>query len=439
MNRESKLPALWCAALWCLGALPGVAPAQLRIDITSGVTDPIPVAIVPFANTAGAGNGVDVAQIIQNDLEGSGRIKAMARSAMSATPSRAQDVQLPTWKAAGNDYVVVGRVTPMAAGEVAVDFELLNALTGQQLANPRFTGTPAALRDAAHRCSDVIYEKILGVRGAFATRVAYVSVDGQPPAQRYQLIVADADGANARVILESHQPMMSPAWSPDGQWLAYVSFENKRSGIWVQQVSNGQRRLVSSRVGINGAPAWSPDGKKLLVTLGGSGGTPNLYILDLGTQQLTRLTEGPAIDTEGAWAADGQSVYFTSDRSGGPQVYRIGVEAGAKPRRITFGGSYNARPRLSPDGTQLVMVTQDGPNYRIAVQDLNSGTLRILSKGRLDASPSFAPNGAMIIYSGIEGGHSVLQRVSVDGLTSQRLRADSADVREPVWAPFSRP
>jgi TolB protein len=439
MNRESKVRAIWCAALLCLGALPGMAPAQLRIDITSGVTDPIPVAIVPFANTGGASNGVDVAQIIQNDLEGSGRIKAMARSAMSATPSRAQDVQLPTWKAAGNDYVVVGRVTPLAAGQVDVEFELLNALTGQQLANPRFTGTPAALRDAAHRCSDVIYEKILGIRGAFATRVAYVSVDGQPPAQRYQLIVADADGANPRVILESHQPMMSPAWSPDGQWLAYVSFENKRSSIYVQQVSSGQRRQVSSRIGINGAPAWSPDGKKLLVTLGGSAGTPNLYILDLGTQQLSRLTEGPAIDTEGAWAADGQSVYFTSDRSGGPQIYRIGVEAGAKPRRITFGGSYNARPRLSPDGTQLVMVTQDGANYRIAVQDLNSGTVRILSKGRLDASPSFAPNGAMIIYSGIEGGHSVLQRVSVDGLTSQRLRADSADVREPVWAPFSRP
>ena len=272
MNKESKVRALWCAALLCLAALPGVAPAQLKIDITSGVTDPIPVAIVPFASTAGADNGVDVAQIIQNDLEGTGRIKGMSRAAMTSAPSRAQDVQMATWKAAGNDYVVVGRVTPLAAGQVAVDFELLNALTGQQLANPRFTGTPAAMRDAAHRCSDVIYEKILGVRGAFATRIAYVSVDGQPPAQRYQLIVADADGANARVILESHQPIMSPAWSPDGQWLAYVSFENKRSAIFVQQVSSGQRRLVSGRVGINGAPAWSPDGHKLLVTLGGSAG-----------------------------------------------------------------------------------------------------------------------------------------------------------------------
>jgi TolB protein len=439
MKKELPLRTLWCAALLCLLALPAAALAQLKIEITSGVTDPIPVAIVPFASSGGAGNGVDVAQIIQSDLEGSGRFKAMARAAMTTTPSRAQDVQIATWKGAGNDYVVVGRVTPLGAGQVAVDFELLNALTGQQLANPRFTGTAAAVRDAAHRCSDVIYEKVLGVRGAFATRIAYVSVDGAPPAQRYQLVVADADGANARIILESHQPVMSPAWSADGQWLAYVSFENKRASIYVQQVSSGERRLVSGRVGINGAPAWSPDGKRLLVTLGGSAGTPNLYILDLASQQLTRLTEGPAIDTEGAWSADGQSVYFTSDRSGGPQIYRLGVEPGARPKRITFGSSYNARPRLSPDGTQLVMVTQDGPNYRIAVQDLASGTVRILSHGRLDASPSFAPNGAMVIFSGIEGGHSILQRVSVDGQTAQRLRADSADVREPVWAPFTRP
>jgi TolB protein len=439
MNTESFRRTFWYAALLCLSALPVAALAQLKIEITSGVTDPVPVAVVPFASTGGADNGVDVAQVIQNDLAGSGRFKTMARAAMTTTPSRAQDVQIATWKAAGNDYVVVGRVSALGAGQVAVDFELLNALTGQTLANPRFTGTPAAVRDAAHRCSDVIYEKILGVRGAFATRIAYVSVDGTPPSQRYQLIVADADGADARVILESHQPMMSPAWSPDGQWLAYVSFENKRSSIYVQQVSSGERRLVSGRVGINGAPAWSPDGKKLLVTLGGSGGNPNLYVLDLGSQALTRLTEGPAIDTEGAWAADGQSVYFTSDRSGGPQVYKIGIEAGSKPKRVTFGGSYNARPRLSPDGTQLVMVTQDGSNYRIAVQDLASGTVRILSHGRLDASPSFAPNGAMIIYSGIEGGHSILQRVSVDGLSSQRLRSDAAEVREPVWAPFTRP
>src|SRR5580700_8489255 len=222
MTKVFPLRACWCAALLCLAVLPGLAAAQLKIEITSGVTNPVPLAIVPFASTAGADNGVDVAQIIQSDLEGSGRFKAMARSAMTSTPSRAQDVQMSAWKATGNDYVVVGRVTQPAAGQVVVDFELLNALTGQQLANPRFTGTTAAVRDAAHRCSDVIYEKILGVRGAFATRIAYVSVDGTPPSQRYQMIVADADGADACVILESRQPMMSPAWSPDGQWLAYV-------------------------------------------------------------------------------------------------------------------------------------------------------------------------------------------------------------------------
>ena len=197
MNLEisRRVVSVWCAALLCLAVLPGAALAQLKIEITSGVTDPVPLAIVPFASTGGADSGVDVAQIIQSDLEGSGRFRAMARAAMTTTPSRAQDVQTATWKAAGNDYVVVGRVTPQPGGQVAVDFELLNALTGQQLANPRFIGTPAALRNAAHRCSDVIYEKILGVRGAFATRIAYVSVDGQAPAQRYQLIVADADGA----------------------------------------------------------------------------------------------------------------------------------------------------------------------------------------------------------------------------------------------------
>ncbi len=438
MTKVFLLRARWYAALLCLAVLPGLAPAQLKIEITSGVTDPVPLAVVPFASTGGADNGVDVAQVIQSDLEGSGRFKGMARSAMTTTPSRAQDVQIATWKAAGNDYVVVGRVTPLGGGQVAVDFELLNALTGQQLANPRFTGTAAAVRDAAHRCSDVIYEKILGVRGAFATRIAYVSVDGSPPAQRYQLIVADADGANARVILESHLPVMSPAWSPDGQWLAYVSFENKRSSIYVQQVSSGTRRLVSGRAGINGAPAWSPDGRKLLVTLGGSAGTPES--LPAGPwHSAAHAPDRRTFDRYGRYFCGRRTVGVFHLRPFGRTAdlsHRAGERGQTTP--ITFEGAYNARPRLSPDGTNLVMVTLDGQNYRIGVQDLASGTVRILSHGHLDASPSFAPNGAMIIFSGIEGGHSILQRVSVDGLTSQRLRAESADVREPVWAPFAR-
>jgi TolB protein len=414
------------------------ARAQLKIEITSGVTDPIPIAIVPFAVEPGTVGATDVAQIVQNDLEGSGRFRGMPRAQMSVRPARAADVALADWRANGNDYVVVGRVSPLTSAQLAVDFELLNALNGQQLASQRFTGPPSAMRDAAHRVSDVIYEKILGVRGAFATRIAYVSVSGVPPQQSFQLIVADADGANPRIVLESHQPVMSPSWSPDGEWLAYVSFENKHASVFVQRVLSGQRQLVSARAGINGAPAFSPDGHKLALTLSGSGGNPDIYILDLATQQLTRITDDPAIDTEAVWAPDGQSLYFTSDRGGGPQIYRIGAAAGEHPKRITFTGGYNARPRISPDGKELAMVTLDGSNYRIAVQDLASGTVRILSHGRIDQSPSFAPNGAMLIYAATEHGQSVLQRVSIDALTSQRLTAEQADVRDPVWAPFSR-
>ncbi len=415
------------------------ARAQLKIEITSGVVDPIPIAVVPFASAdpAASNGGTDVADVVQNDLTGSGRFRAMPRNQMRATPSKAADVVLADWRASGNDYVVVGRVSPLGGGQLAVDFQLLNALNGEQLANQRFTGTPSALRDAAHRVSDVIYEKILGIRGAFDTRIAYVAVEGKPPAQRFQLVVADADGANAHVVLESHQPVMSPAWSPDGTWLAYVSFENRNSAIYVQQVRTGERRLVSARLGANQAPSWSPDGRKLALALGGSEGNLDIYVLELATQRLTRITDDPAIDTEPVWAPDGRSLYFTSDRGGGPQIYQIGLEPGARPKRITFEGTYNADPRVSPDGTQLAMMTLDNGNYHVAIQDLASGTVRVLSHGRLDKSPSFAPNGNMLIYAATENGRGVLQRCSVDGVTSQRLESENEDVRDPIWGPFA--
>jgi TolB protein len=341
------------------------------------------------------------------------------------------------WKNVGEDYIVVGRVVPIDGGNLAVDFDLLNTLTGQRVAGQRFVGTPGALRNAAHRVSDVVYEKILGIRGAFSTRIAYVAVQGQPPAQQFQLIVADADGENQRLVLESRYPLMSPSWSPDGQWLAYVSFENKKSAVYVQLVRSGERRAVSARAGINGAPVWSPDGKKLALTLGGSGGNPDIYVLELATQNLTRITDDPAIDTEATWSPDGKNLYFTSDRAGGPQIYRIGLQPNDKPKRITFGGNYNARPRVSADGTQLAMVTLDGSNYRIAVQDLSSGSVRVLSKGHLDESPSFAPNGATLMYSEREGGRAGLATVSVDGLTGLRLKSEQGEVREPAWGPFA--
>jgi TolB protein len=425
------------AMIACFMSAVPTARAELQIEVTSGVRDPVPIAIVPFGHTAAPTTDIDAADIVQHDLEGSGRFRALPRERMPATPSRADEVASPSWRAVGSDYVVVGRTTALDNGSLAVDYELVNTLTGARLAAQRFIGAPGAMRNAAHRVSDAIYQKIIGVRGAFATRIAYVAVQGEAPAQRYQLIVADADGANQHLILESRFPLMSPAWSADGQWLAYVSFETKHAAVYVQLVRTGERRQVSARAGINGAPAWSPDGHKLALTLGGSGGNPDIYVLDLTTQDLTRITDDPAIDTEPEWAPDGKSLFFTSDRAGSPQIYRIGANAGARPKRITFGGNYNARPRVSPDGSQLAMVTLDNGDYRIAVQDLASGTVRVLSHGHLDESPSFAPNGATLIYSEREGSRGSLATVATDGLTGLRLKASQGEVREPAWGPFS--
>ena len=427
---RSTVRLLGALALACLA---GSAQAALQIEVTSGVRDPIPIAIVPFAQGEGA---LDVADVIQHDLEGSGRFKALPRERMPARPTHAEEVVATAWKATGSDYLVIGRVLSVDGSNTAVEFDLINTLTGAKLATQRFTGSPAAVRNAAHRVSDAVYQKILGIRGAFATRIAYVEVEGTPPAQLYRLYVADADGANQQRVLETRFPLMSPAWSPDGQWLAYVSFETKHSAVYVQLVRTGERRQVSARAGVNGAPQWSPDGKKLALTLGGGGGNPDIFVLDLASQGLTRITEDPAIDTEPEWAPDGRSIYFTSDRAGSPQIYQIGTQSGAKPKRITFGGSYNARPRISADGTLLAMVTLDNGNYRIAVQELATSAVRVLSHGHLDESPSFAPNGATLIYAERDASRGELATVSTDGLTGLRLKGSEGEVREPAWGPF---
>ncbi|MGA2025182.1 MAG: Tol-Pal system beta propeller repeat protein TolB [Steroidobacteraceae bacterium] len=432
MSRTAALLAV--LGMLAVPAMP--VRAELQVNVTQGVTDPIPIAIVPFARAVPADGGFDVAAVVQHDLESSGRFRAMQRRDMLTTPTRAAEVQGADWKAAGNDYVLVGRVTSPYAGELDLDCDLVNALTGQRIGGKRFVANSTNLRNAAHQLSDFVYEQILGVRGAFATRIAYVSVHGQGSAQQFALIVADSDGESPRVILESTQPIMSPAWSTDDQWLAYVSFENRVSAVYIQRVRTGERRLVSARAGVNGAPAFSPDGTRLALTLSGTAGNLDIWLLDLATQALTRLTDDPAVDTEPAWSPDGKSIYFTSDRAGGPQIYRLDVANPKHVQRITFGSGYDARPRASPDGSKIAFVTREGSNYRIGVQDLASGTVSVLSRGSLDESPSFAPNGATIIYAGRDGEIGTLQTVSVDGQVTQRLTSSQGELREPVWEPF---
>jgi TolB protein len=283
----------------------------------------------------------------------------------------------------------------------------------------------------------MIYEKLTGIKGVFGTKVAYVTAVRQGQGRLYSLIVSDQDGENEHTVMESTDPIMSPAWSPDSRQLAYVSFEGNKSSIFVQTLRTGNRFKVSSKPGINGAPAFSPDGRQLVVTLGGVDGNLDIHVLDITSRQTRRLTTHRAIDTEGTWSPDGRHIYFTSDRAGGPQVYRVPAKGGS-PERITFEGSYNARPRLSPDGSRLAMVHNDRGNYRIAVMDLEKKNLLVVSTGRQDESPSFAPNSDILIYATRQGRNGVLETVSADGLIRQRMASGSGDVREPVWSPFPR-
>jgi TolB protein len=415
----------------------GPARAELTVEITEGVSDPIPIAIVPFGWSGVDQAPADVAEIVAGDLQRSGRFRPMPRADMVDLPTKASDVIADDWRMLRNDFVVVGELQPQQAqGQYQIRYALVNVLNGQRLLEYTQPASTATLRAASHRVSDKIFEKLTGIPGAFSTRIAYVSVSGQPSSVRYQLIVADADGFNPRVVAQSSEPIMSPAWSPDGQNLAYVSFENRAAAIYVQILRSGERRRVSARAGINGAPAWSPDGTRLALTLSHKDGNLDVYVLNLNDQVLTRLTDDNSIDTEPVWSPDGKTVYFTSDRSGAPQIYRVGAGGGDRAQRVTFEGTYNARPRISPDGQQLAMVTLDSGAYRIAVMNLKNAATRVLTQGSLDESPSFAPNGAVLIYGTQDKGRGVLATVSTDGSVHQRIAAEQGDIREPIWSPL---
>jgi TolB protein len=427
----------WLARLAFLAAtFSAPAHAQLRLDITQGVRDAVPIAVVPFGGQA-EGGPTDLAGVIANDLQLSGRFQPLERRDMVSRPHRGADVRFEDWRLLKSDFLVIGRVEPEADG-LAVSFELFNVQSGQALLSQKLVTSERGLRATAHRIADLVFERLTGIPGAFSTRIAYVSAEGRAPAKRYRLVVADADGFGPRTVTESSEPIMSPAWSPDGQSLAYVSFEGKASAIYVQRLATGDRRRVSARLGINGAPAWSPDGRKLALTLSRDGNL-DIYVLELATQALTRITSDDAIDTEPEWARDGSSLFFTSDRAGSAQVYRVAAGAAQEAQRLTFTNGYNARPRVSPDGQTLALVTLDRGGYRIATLDLKTRNLRVLTDGQQDEAPSFAPNGAMVLYATRAGSRGALAMVSADGQFQQRLSSDTGDVREPVWSPFPAP
>ena len=422
--------ALCCAPLLALAQ-------GLDIGVVSGNEAALPIAVVPMPyQGAGAPPETDIAGVIRADLNRSGQFRSIPESALVERPTRGSEIRFPTWALLKQDFVVVGRVLDNGDGSYRIEYELYDVAKQQQMLGFALTGRGKGLRDVAHQIADQIYEKILGVRGAFWTRIAYITQTGVGPQSRYALMVADSDGFNPQSVTRSGEPLLSPAWSPDGKRIAYVSFERGNSTIYVQEIATGAREVVASFKGINGAPAFSPDGRRLAMTLS-KGGNPEIYIMDLASKSLTQVTHHFGIDTEAAWTPDG-SLIFTSDRAGKPQLYQVSG-GGGEPTRISFAGDSNARASVSFDGKKVAAAQGNGNNYRIAVLDRGfsgSGRWQTLSPGSLDESPSFAPNASMLLYAAKEGRRGVLWAVSTDGRVRQRLVLADGDVREPAWSPY---
>lgn len=430
-RRSACLRLLGGSALLAMGAGAPVASAlaQFRVEISGVGATQIPIAIGGFRDEGRC--PVAMSAVVQADLERSGLFRAIDASA-----DRLDDASRPAladWKTRGVDALVAGSVSQLADGRWDVRYHLWDALKGKDLGGLSQAVHPADLRLMAHRIADDIYEKLTGDRGAFATRIAYVSKVGK----QHRLIVADADGEGAQVPLASSQPIISPAWSPDGRNLAYVSFETGKPVVIVHDVASGRRRVVAGFKGSNSAPAWSPDGRQLAVTLSREGGS-QLYLMGADGDGVKRLTQSGAIDTEAAWSPDGASIYFVSDRGGGPQIYRIAA-GGGTPQRVTFSGAYNISPALSPDGKWMAYVSQVSGGYRVHLMDLASGAVKALTDTRDDESPSFAPNSRQVIYATRTQGREVLMTTTLDGRIKARLATNVADVREPVWGPYLQP
>ena len=414
------------AALAAAPALPALA--QFRVEVTGVGLTQLPIAIAPFRGDAQAPQKIGA--IVQADLERSGQFRAIDTAGTALDEAARPDVAL--WRQKGADSLATGSVTRLADGRFDVRFRLWDVVKAQDLGGQSFVVTQGDLRLVAHRIADFIYEKLTGERGIFSTRIAYVTKSGP----RYSLWVADADGENAQSALSSPEPMISPAWSPSGGQLAYVSFESRKPVVYVHEVSSGKRRLVANFRGSNSAPAWAPDGRTLAVTLSRDGGS-QLYTIDANGGEPRRLMQSPGIDTEPVYSGDGRSIYFVSDRGGAPQVYKVGASGGGA-ERVTFTGSYNISPSVSPDGRWLAYISRVGGAFKLHVMDLTSGAVNAITDTTADENPSFAPNSRLIVYATQQQGREALMTTTLDGKIKARLAGQAGDIREPDWGPFQK-
>ncbi len=423
-------------ALLGLVMLVGSVQAADPLVISQGADRATPIAVVPFGWQGGSVLPEDMSQIIGNDLRNSGYFEPIPRQNMISLPAQASEVIYRDWKALGAQYVLVGNIVPNG-GRLQVQYALFNVNTEQQIMTGNVGGGTDQLRDMAHHIADQSFEKLTGVKGAFSTRLLYVTAERMGANNtRYTLQRSDYDGARAVTLLQSREPILSPSFAPDGRRIAYVSFEQRRPRIFVQHIDTGRREQITNFEGLNGAPAWSPDGNRLAFVLSRDG-NPEIYVMDMGSRQMRRVTNHYAIDTEPFWGKDGQTLYFTSDRAGRPQIYKTNINSGAV-ERVTFVGNYNANPKLSADEKTLVMIhRQDGFTvFKVAAQDLETNRLRILSDTSLDESPTVAPNGTMLIYATRQQGRGVLMLASTNGRVRLPLPTAQGEVREPSWSPY---
>ncbi len=413
---------------------------QLVIQITKGVDNPIPIAIVPFEWTGFGVLPENITTVVSNDLNNSGEFKPIPEKNMLSTPHQEKDVYYKDWRFLGSDFLLVGKISKSAdSALIQVQYELFDVVSQKRMVGEVISGTEKQLRDISHQISDVVYEKILHIRGAFATKILYITSQRAAGGAHYQLNLADADGGRAQVLLDSKEPIMSPAWSPDASQIAYVSFESGRSQIYIQNLSTGAReQLTNFQNSSNSGPAWSPDGTKMAMVLS-KDSNPDIYVMDLRSRKLNKITTSYQVDTEPSWMPDGKSLLYTSDKGGPnrPQIYQVSLETGWD-ERITFDGTFNAKATMLPDGKNIVLIHRGevSDDFHTSVMNLERGSISALTDSSLDESPTVAPNARMVMYSSKEGDHSVLNAVSINDRIKYKLPVKDGDVREPAWSPF---